>query len=99
MSFSVFTSIMTYKKKSQLGTEDKYSKDIFCQILDVFLLKMQGKQVQKIQNSLSLECTNHDLVGVGGFKVSTPKIFMSSSPPPSPHPCKQHGINCAGEPV
>lgn len=90
---------MTYKKKSQLGTEDKYSKDIFCQILDVFLLKMQGKQVQKIQNSLSLECTNHDLVGVGGFKVSTPKIFMSSSPPPSPHPCKQHGINCAGEPV
>lgn len=47
MSFSVFTSIMTYKKKSQLGNEDKYSRDIFCQILDVFLLKMQGKQVQK----------------------------------------------------
>lgn len=86
MSFSVFTSIMTYKKKVNLGLRISTAK-IFCQILDVFLLKMQGKQVQKIQNSLSLECTNHDLVGVGGFKVSTPKIFMSSSPPPSPHPC------------
>lgn len=98
MSFLVFTSIMTYKK-NQLGTEDKYSRDIFCQISDVFLLKMQSKQVQKIQNSLSLECTNHDLLGVVGFKVSTPKIFMSFSPPPSPHPHKQHGINCAGESV
>lgn len=77
---------MTYKKKVNLGLRISTAK-IFCQILDVFLLKMQGKQVQKIQNSLSLECTNHDLVGVGGFKVSTPKIFMSSSPPPSPHPC------------
>lgn len=26
-----------------------------------------------------MECTNHDLLGVVGFKVSTPKIFMSFS--------------------
>lgn len=93
-----FLSVYQYNdlQKNQLGTEDKYSRDIFCQILDVFLLKMQSKQVQKIQNSLSLECTNHDLLGVGGFKVSTPEIFMSSSSSRH-HPCEQHGIICTGE--
>ena len=78
MSFSVFTTIMTYKKIN-LGLRISTAEIYFARFLDVFLLKMQGKQVQKIQNSLSLECTNHDLLGVGGFKVSTPKIFMSSS--------------------
>lgn len=43
MSFSVFTSIMTYKKNN-LGLRISKAEIYFA---NVFFLKMQGKQVQK----------------------------------------------------
>lgn len=66
MSFSVFTSIMTKKKPT--GTQHHCSKHIFCQIRDVFLLKMQTSPKKKFKTAYPPSAPIMTYLGLVGSK-------------------------------